>query len=61
MKPDAKFFNAVIEGEKLVPEETLFLDDGPRNIEAAEALGINTLLVKNGEDWTGKIEERIKN
>src|SRR5574344_1784819 len=57
MKPDAKFFNAVIEGERLIPSETLFIDDGPRNIEAAKALGIHTLLVKNGEDWTGKLED----
>ena len=57
MKPDAKFFNAVIEGEKLIPSETLFIDDGPRNIEAAKALGIHTRLVKNGEDWTGKLED----
>ena len=57
MKPDAKFFNAVIEGERLSPSETLFIDDGPRNIEAAKALGIQTLLVKNGEDWTGKLED----
>ena len=54
------FFNAVIKGEALVPEETLFLDDGPRNIAAADALGIKTLLVDNGEDWTGKIEEKLK-
>ena len=59
MKPDPKFFNAVIEGEKLIPSETLFIDDGPRNIEAAKALGIHTLLVKNGEDWTGKLEDLL--
>lgn len=57
MKPDPRFFNAVIEGERLVPSETLFLDDGQRNIDAAEALGIKTLLVENGKDWTGKLEE----
>ena len=60
MKPDCVFFNAVIEGEHLVPEETLFLDDGPRNIEAAKALGIKTFLVGNGEDWTDKIENHLK-
>ena len=59
MKPDAKFFNAVMEGERLIPSETLFLDDGPRNIEAAKALGIQTLLVENGEDWTGKLEDLL--
>ena len=60
MKPDAKFFSAGIEGENLVPSETLFLDDGPRNIEAAKALGIKTLLVENGEDWTEIIEDSLK-
>ena len=59
MKPDAKFFNAVMEGERLNPSETLFLDDGPRNIEAAKALGIQTLLVENGEDWTDRIEDLL--
>ena len=60
MKPSKVFFDAVINEENLVPEETLFLDDGPRNIEAAKALGIKTLLVNNGEDWTGLIEEKLK-
>ena len=59
MKPDAKFFNAVMEGERLIPSETLFIDDGPRNIEAAKALGIQTLLVENAEDWTGKLEDLL--
>ena len=59
MKPDAKFFNAVMEGERLIPSETLFLDDGPRNIEAAKALGIQTLLVENGEDWTDRLEDLL--
>ena len=59
MKPDAKFFNAVMEGERLIPSETLFIDDGPRNIDAAKALGIQTLLVENGEDWTERLEDLL--
>ena len=59
MKPDAKFFNAVMEGQRLIPSETLFIDDGPRNIEAAKALGIQTLLVENGEDWTERLEDLL--
>lgn len=55
MKPADKFFNHVIESEGLNPDETLFLDDGKRNIEAAEALGIRTYLVANGTDWTQEI------
>lgn len=52
MKPDEKFFKKVIETEQTSPSEMLFLDDGPRNIEAARKLGIQTLCPKNGEDWT---------
>ena len=32
-------------------EETLFIDDSEKNIEAARRLGICTLKVENGEDW----------
>lgn len=57
MKPDEHFFQKVIEAEQTPPSEMLFLDDGPRNVEAAEKLGIHTLCPKNGEDWTGELFE----
>ena len=43
-KPDASYFNYVLEHMNTLPEEVLFVDDSPANIEAAQALGINTLL-----------------
>ena len=43
-KPDASYFNYVLEHMNALPEEVLFVDDSQANIEAAEALGINTLL-----------------
>lgn len=51
MKPDPKFFKTVIENEKILPEDSLFVDDGPRNIEAASKFGLNTLCPQNGSDW----------
>ena len=60
MKPAEAFFRQVIETEQILPEETLFLDDGPRNIEAAKQLGIRTFLVENGADWTGNIREYLR-
>lgn len=60
MKPDLKFFQAVIDNEGINPEESLFVDDGPRNIEAARRLGFNTMCPKNGEDWTGELYSFIK-
>lgn len=55
MKPDAGFFMQVIESEKILPEETLFVDDGPRNVEAAGKLGFMTICPANGSDWTGEL------
>ena len=55
MKPNPKFFQAVIDNEHILPGESLFVDDGPRNVEAARKLGFNTMCPVNGEDWTGKL------
>lgn len=60
MKPDPEFFKKVMEGEALQPGESLFVDDGPRNVEAAAMLGLHTLCPANGEDWTGLLYSRLK-
>lgn len=60
MKPDAKFFNHVLASEGIAPAETLFLDDGQRNVEAAGKLGIHTMLTPNGNDWTNEIYKHLK-
>lgn len=44
-KPDAEIFEQVLQENDLRPEETLFLDDHPKNIEGAAAVGIRTLHV----------------
>ena len=59
MKPDPKAFMNMLEGEGVEPERILFIDDGERNIEAASKLGINTLKVTNGEDWTILVAPRL--
>lgn len=51
MKPSAQFFQYVIDGEQLNPAEAVFVDDGPRNIAAAQQLGFHTLCPANGADW----------
>ena len=50
-KPDRKIFDYTIATMGIVPEETLFLDDGPDNIEAARQLGFNALLVPPGTEF----------
>lgn len=44
-KPDADIFEQVLEENRLLPEQTLFLDDYAVNIEGAKALGIKTIHV----------------
>lgn len=55
MKPDPAFFTAVIEGERIKPEESVFIDDGARNVEAGKALGFSCLCPANGADWRGEL------
>lgn len=60
MKPDETFFRKVLMAEKILPEETLFLDDGPRNVAAASQLGIKTFLTPSENDWTTEIYDYLK-
>lgn len=49
-KPDAEIFEALLADASVQASECLFLDDGPKNIDAANALGIQTYLVDPSED-----------
>ena len=49
-KPDASFFQHILNTLGLQPQECLFLDDSPKNTQAAEQLGIQTLLVGENQD-----------
>ena len=46
-KPEGEFFMKVINENGLLPEETLFVDDAPMNIEAAKNLGLKVMLYKS--------------
>ena len=61
MKPNKKIFQYIIDNEKIQPGESLFIDDGERNINAARLLGFKTLCPINGEDWTKELIEILKN
>lgn len=59
MKPAPDFFRQVLGNENILPEETLFVDDGPRNVEAAGKLGFMTMCPDNGSDWTGELRSLL--
>ena len=50
MKPSAEYFNAVISGIGAAPEELLFIDDSPANVEGARAVGMQARLFIQGND-----------
>lgn len=54
-KPDEETYMFVLGDAGIAAAETLFIDDSPPNIEAADKLGINTHLLLRGE----KIENLI--
>ena len=44
IKPDPEIYKLVIQKLKAQPQEILFIDDKPQNIEAAQELGINGIV-----------------
>ncbi|MDE6368403.1 MAG: HAD family phosphatase [Muribaculaceae bacterium] len=51
MKPDEKIFRYAIDKLGIRPEETIFLDDSQRNLDAAARIGFKTLLVNPGKEF----------
>lgn len=51
-KPDAECYQFVLQDAGIMAEETLFIDDNPANIRAADALGFRTHLHNDGRDIT---------
>ena len=54
-KPDSEIFIKALDTDKMIADETLFLDDSMKNIVAAQRLGIQTLYVKTNEDWRARL------
>jgi len=57
-KPNRDIFEFVINEHKLVPEETLFIDDSPQHLLTAKELGIQTALLTS-PDTLQKLVKRL--
>ncbi len=55
-KPYKIAFEKVLRKMRVKPEEALFVDNEPKNVEGAEKAGIKSILFKNNKD----LEKRIK-
>lgn len=54
-KPDSEIFIKALDTDKMIADETLFLDNSMKNIVAAQRLGLQTLYVKTNEDWRDRL------
>lgn len=50
-KPDPRIFQVMVDDAGILPEETLFIDDGLANVRAGQQLGFKTYLAENGKDF----------
>ena len=51
LKPSEAIFRKMIAASGMRPEETLFIDDGQKNVDAARALGFSVYMPAHGEDF----------
>ena len=57
LKPDEAIFRYAADHLGIVPEETVFLDDSQRNLDAAAKLGFGTVLVAPGDEFSDLIAQ----
>ena len=55
-KPDERIYLYALDQFNIRPEEAIFVDDVPANIEAANALGMHGILFKTAEQATADIK-----
>ena len=58
-KPGEEIYRKMLLEGRMNPSETLFFDDGAKNIETARRMGINVMQVNNGEDWRPLLEKTL--
>tara|TARA_R110002050_G_scaffold25378_5_gene67721 strand:- start:7890 stop:8492 length:603 start_codon:yes stop_codon:yes gene_type:complete len=58
-KPNREIFQFVLEQNKLIPQETLFIDDTKENTDAANKLGIKTWNLIVGKEDVVQLKDRL--
>lgn len=57
IKPEEEIYKLILERYKLIPEESIFIDDTKVNLEGAEKLSIKTLLFQTPEDLRSDLKK----
>jgi 2-haloacid dehalogenase len=55
-KPNPEIYKILLERYRLIPEESVFVDDRQDNLDTAQQLGIKTILFKNAEQVRKDLE-----
>lgn len=55
IKPDKKIFNVLIERYKVKAENTIFIDDNEKNVNAASEIGMYTIRFENPDQLERKL------
>ncbi|HEV2687298.1 MAG TPA: HAD-IA family hydrolase [Bryobacteraceae bacterium] len=58
-KPGPEIYQHCLRGLGAAPSDTLFLDDRPENVHAAEALGIHSILFTTPAELAGHLDRRF--
>ena len=58
-KPSKKIYELAISKFKLIPKQTIFIDDRLENINTANTLGFNTVHLKNPNKIKAKLKKFI--
>jgi len=57
-KPDPKIYQLILDRYSIVPEETIFIDDNKRNIDAALKMGIDAIHFTSADNLLDQLKER---
>jgi HAD superfamily hydrolase (TIGR01509 family) len=57
LKPDPAFYRAVINGEQCNPEEMVFIDDLPENVDGARLAGMLGIVFEGAESLKRSLEK----
>jgi 2-haloacid dehalogenase len=56
-KPNPQFYKLLLERYELNANEVLFIDDNLRNVQAAEALGIKSIVFKSPQQLEDELRQ----
>lgn len=60
IKPEPEIYQTLLKKYQLKPEECLFFDDRPRNVEGAKKQGIQGIVIESEEHLIQVLEEWLK-